>query len=281
MFVALQKVYPQLPTAERSVADFLNKNPRKALFLSVKEISQFVGVSEGTVIRMAQRCGFKGYSDFKIEFAFSQELQRSVYESVNDGSELGSAIKHLFDVHIKTLQDTLQSIDIMKIEQVVFQIISARKTEFYGVGGSGIVSIDAAHKFQRMDIPSWGYSDTHTQLAMASMLKSDCVAIGITHSGLTKETIESLKVAKNSGAFTVGITSNPHSPISKVADVILETSVQEPTLRSGSVAARIAQLAVIDAITIGIHLSRKDETGVAFHNTSSAVLNRKIGEDDE
>src|SRR5690606_26630859 len=142
-----------------------------------------------------------GYSDFKIEFAFSQEKQRSIYETVQDGGELGNAINYLFGIHIKTLQDTLQGLDISSIDTVITKIIAARKTEFYGVGSSGFVAQDAAHKLQRMDISAWGYSDNHTQLAMASMLKRDCVAIGISHSGMTKETIESLKVAKSSGAY--------------------------------------------------------------------------------
>jgi RpiR family transcriptional regulator, carbohydrate utilization regulator len=281
MFEPLQKVYSQLPTAERSVADFINKNPGKALFMSVKEMSQLVGVSEGTIIRMAQRCGFKGYSDFKLEFAFSQEKQRSIYESVKDGGELGNALKYLFDVHIQTLQRTLECLDISSMEKVVSKIINARKTEFYGVGSAGYVAQDAAHKFKRMDIPSWGYSDNHTQLAMASMMAEGCVAVGISNSGMTKETIEALIVAKSHGAFTVAITSNPHSPLANHANCVLKTSVEEPTFRSGSVAARLAQLAVIDAITVGIHLMRKDQTGLAFQNTSTAVLHRKIGGEDE
>lgn len=275
MLDILQPIYPDLPVAERNVADFIAHNPHKALFMTVKEIALTVGVSEGTVVRMAQRCGFRGFSDFKIQLAVEYENEKSIYQSVGAESEFHTAIQNVFETHIRTLESTFKELPIHSMEKVVDAILNARKTEFYGVGASGYVAMDAAHKLNRMNIPSWGYNDPHTQLAMATLMSADCVAVGISHSGMTKDTIEALQIAKQNGAVTVAITSQVQSPISRVSDYVLRTAVKEPVLRSGSLAARVAQLAVVDAITIGIHLYKKDQINRMFDQTSSAVLDRK------
>jgi RpiR family carbohydrate utilization transcriptional regulator len=281
MIKEIHDVYGELPVAERNVADFIIKNSDKVLFMTVKELSAAVGVSEGTIVRMAQRCGFKGFSDFKIRLAVNFEQKSSLYQSIESVSEHQTAIRRVFETHTQALTDTLAGLNISVIEKVVSYITIARKVEFYGVGSAGLVAFDGAHKLKRMDIPAWGFADPHTQLAMASMLDANCVAIGITHSGMTRDTIEVLQAAKSSGAITVCITSNQHSPITKASDYILKTSVNEPVMQSGSVTARIAQMAVIDAITVGIHFSRKEKIGQLFNTTSLAVIDRKIGAQDE
>ena len=277
MLAILQNIYRDLPVAERVVADFIAHNPQKALFMTVKEIALTVGVSEGTVVRMAQRCGFRGFSDFKIHLAVEYESEKSIFQSVGSESEFFTTVQSVFETHIRTLESTFKELSAQTLEKVVSAIMQARKTEFYGVGASGIVAMDAAHKLNRMDVAAWGINDPHTQLAMAAMMSSDCVAIGISHSGMTRDTIEALQIAKQNGAVTVAITSQIQSPISRVSDYVLKTAVKEPVLRSGSVSARIAQLAVIDAITIGIHLHKKDQINRMFDQTSSAVIDRKIG----
>lgn len=277
MLNSVQNVYSELPVAERTVMNFIIENPNKVLFMTVRELAVTVGVSEGTVVRMAQRCGFRGFSDFKIQLAVDYENEKSVYQLNAAESEFSASIKRVFETHQQALLGTYQNIDYEVIEKVSQLIHQSRKTEFYGVGGSGLVALDAAHKLQRMDIPAWGFNDPHTQLARAAMMSSGCVTIGISHSGMTKDTLEALQVAKRNGATTISITSNGRSPIGKISDYILKTYVNEPILRSGSVAARIAQALIIDSITVGIHMLRKDETERLFSSTSSAVIDRKTG----
>jgi DNA-binding MurR/RpiR family transcriptional regulator len=274
----LKQVYPTLPIAEKQVADFIAENLHKALFMTIKEIACAVGVSEGTVVRLAQRCGFSGFSEFKIQLAVDYETDKSIFQTVEPATPFRSSIQTLFETHIRTLEMTYRELPVAVLEQVVHAILNARKIHLYAVGSSGYVALDAAHKLGRMNLPAWGFTDPHTQLAMAAMMSRDGVVIGISHSGMTRDTIESVQLAKNNGAVTVAITSQPRSPLARIVDHVLPTSVREPVLQSGSVAARIAQLAVVDAITVGIHVHRGEQSNRLFKQTSSAVIGRKTGE---
>jgi DNA-binding MurR/RpiR family transcriptional regulator len=48
----------------RILGSYIIQNPRKAVFMTTKELSDACGVSEATVVRFAGQLGFKGYGDF-------------------------------------------------------------------------------------------------------------------------------------------------------------------------------------------------------------------------
>lgn len=46
------------------LAGYIIRNPRKAVFMTTKELSEASGVSEATVVRFVNRLGYDGYGDF-------------------------------------------------------------------------------------------------------------------------------------------------------------------------------------------------------------------------
>ena len=76
----------------------------------------------------------------------------------------------------------------------------------------------------------------------------DSVAIGISNTGRTTETIEMLAPAKSSGAYTVAITSDAASPLARVADAHLITGAPEEYLQPDDLSAKHAQLFVLDLL---------------------------------
>ena len=60
---------------------------------------------------------------------------------------------------------------------------------------------------ERIRVPVWYRSDSHTALTNAALLGPGDVAIGLSHSGRTREVIETLAEAADHGALTVAVTS--------------------------------------------------------------------------
>ena len=46
------------------LGNYIIQNPRKAVFMTTKELSEACGVSEATVVRFVGQLGFGGYSEF-------------------------------------------------------------------------------------------------------------------------------------------------------------------------------------------------------------------------
>jgi DNA-binding MurR/RpiR family transcriptional regulator len=88
----------------------------------------------------------------------------------------------------------------------------------------------------------------HAGLASAALLSEASVAIAFSNTGRTEETIEMLALAKSSGAYGVAVTSDPASPMAKVADAHLTSHAPGEYLQPDDLSAKHAQLFVIDLL---------------------------------
>ncbi|HLH45198.1 MAG TPA: SIS domain-containing protein [bacterium] len=59
------------------------------------------------------------------------------------------------------------------------------------------------------------------ELVWHTPIVNKSITIGVSHSGITKSTVDALAKAKGSGSFTVGVTHNANQPISSCSDVTL------------------------------------------------------------
>jgi DNA-binding MurR/RpiR family transcriptional regulator len=133
------------------------------------------------------------------------------------------------------------------------------------------VALDLQQKLHRIGRVSFAWNDTHIMLTSAAVLRQGDVAVGISHTGATTDTVEALRTARQHGATTVALTNFPRSPISEVADLVLTTAARETTFRSGAMASRIAQLTVIDCLFIGVAQRHLSDAMGALEATRDAV----------
>ena len=103
------------------------------------------------------------------------------------------------------------------------------------------------------------------QLALLS--PKGTVALGFSHSGNTADTVRYLQIAREAGALTVAITGSPDSPLALAADERLVSHARESRLRAGAMVSRIAQLALVDCLFLGVARERYDQTVDALQKT--------------
>jgi DNA-binding MurR/RpiR family transcriptional regulator len=108
----------------------------------------------------------------------------------------------------------------------------------------------------------------------ASTLNSRDVAIGVSHSGATKDTVDSIKVAKNAGATTICITNFARSPITEFTDIVLLTASPEAPLASGAIRSIVSQLHVLDLLFTGVAMRLGKQALRYTEMTAQAVLNK-------
>jgi DNA-binding MurR/RpiR family transcriptional regulator len=113
------------------------------------------------------------------------------------------------------------------------------------------------------------------QAIAASHLTENDVAIGISHSGSSKDVVEALGLAKEAGASTICITNFGKSPILKKSDITLFTASEETKHNILGMNSRIAQLAIIDSIYVYIILNKDNEAVTAVQNTEKALQSKK------
>lgn len=96
------------------------------------------------------------------------------------------------------------------------------------------------------------------------------------YSGETKDTFDSIKVAKDAGATTISITKFGINSISNLCDINLFVLSPEITFRSGATSSRIAQLNVIDILYTAVASCMFEDVEKFLENTRMSTITKKI-----
>ncbi|WP_102347438.1 MurR/RpiR family transcriptional regulator [Bacillus sp. Marseille-P3661] len=274
---SIRALYHEFSEKEKLIADFILNNPKKIIHLTINQIAEDLEIADATVFRFCKRIGFKGYQAFKI--ALASEIVNpieDIHETLQEEDSVYDVTDKVFKTNILAINETLKVMNSEKLAESVNLLLNARKIEFYGTGGSGIIAMDAFHKFIRTGINCMAYADTHIQLMAASQLTEKDVAVIISHSGSNKDIIDLVSVIKDSGAKTIGITNYTKSFLSTSVDIPLYTVSQETEYRTEALASRIAELSIIDALFVNVSKERKQEMKESLNKMRKAISLRRV-----
>ncbi|WP_245821954.1 MurR/RpiR family transcriptional regulator [Lentzea waywayandensis] len=280
--VKIRSLLPGLARAEQRVAKVVLENPGTVAHRSITEVAEQAGTSETTVTRFCKAIGVGGYPELRI--ALAADTARSQARANHDmggdigpGDDLKQVVGKVAFADARAVEETAEQLDIESLDKVVQAVAGARRVDVYGFGASAFVAFDLQQKLHRIGLTCFAWNDTHIALTSAAVLTPADVAVGISHTGSTSETVEALRVARETGATTVALTNFPRSPITEVADHVLTTAARETTFRSGAMASRIAQLTVIDCLFIGVAQHHVDSAKTALEATYEAVSGHRLG----
>lgn len=273
----LSERYDHLRRSERKVADSVLANAEQVIHYSVSQLAEEAKVSDPTVIRFCRSIGFKGFQDFKIRLAQSiVPTVRTIHELVDENAKAPDLVQRVFDANIDALRSTLKTLDFETVEAVVDALVHAGRIIFHGLGGSAAVAMDAYHKFFRIGIPCVWFDDVHMAIMAASMMKPGEIFVVISHSGASRDVVETAEVAAAAGATTVAIVSYSKTPLAKVVNHTLRVGSAETDFRFEPMASRIAQLSVIDVLSVGVSLKRSDEVIGNLSKSRRALARKKF-----
>ncbi|TYS90874.1 MurR/RpiR family transcriptional regulator [Rossellomorea aquimaris] len=273
----IRSYYSQFSEKEKMIADFIIANPEKIIHSTISGVAEELNVADATVFRFCKRLGFKGYQAMKISLASDLVTPiKDIHETINEEDSEGVIAQKVFRSNIRTLEDSLSMLNEEMFTKAIRGMISARRIEFYGTGGSGFVAMDAHHKFLRTGMTTTAYNDSHMQLISASQLTDADVIVFISHSGSNKDLLEVLDVAKKNRVTTIAITHFAKSPLSIGVDIPLFTVSQETEYRSEALASRISQLSIVDALYVNTMMKRKDLSKSSLKKMRDAISIKKI-----
>lgn len=273
----IEVMYPSLTGASRKIADFILENPDKPIHMTVVQLAESCGVSEASIVRFCQYLEYSGFNDFKISLA-SEILPGSqmILEDVSPQDNEATILEKVFASEQQALQETLQKLNRQDFAAAVNYIAFSNKVEFFSCGNARPIAQDAHYRLLRTGIDSRIGIDDYDCLIHASMLRTGDVAIGISHSGSTKNTIKMLEEAKKNGATTICITGMEKAPITRVSDICMVSHSKETMFRSMAMASRIAQMAIIDALVVAVSFKRFERSKQYLTLTDKILVEDKM-----
>ncbi len=280
VIVRIRSLLPSLPPAEQRVGQAISSDPEAAARLTISELARLAETSEATVVRFCRSIEMPSYADLRIAVATwagradaDGDLPLSLDIQADD--KLSDIVAKIAGSDAMAVRDTAAALDLDQLGRAIDAVVRARRVDIYGVGASGFVGLDLQQKLHRIGLVAFAWTDPHMAITSAANLRKGDVAIGLSHTGTTIDTIDALELAQRSGATTIAVTNFAHSPISGFADVLLCTSVQETTFRAGAMASRIAALTVVDCLFVGVAQRHHASAAAALARTHEALQTRR------
>jgi len=280
ILIRVRGAMPNLRPAEQRVAEAVLADPAKVSESSITSVARQCHTSETTVLRFCRAIGLAGYPELRIALARAAQWEESghsgapVTGQISATDSLEDIVSKIAHADARAIEDTAASLDISALRAAIDLLVSARRIDIFGSVASALVGQDLQHKLHRIGLVSFMWTEAHLALTSAALLNADDVAIGISHTGTTIDTIDVLRVARGRGAKTIVVTNFAGAPITDEADLVLLTAARETTFRSGAMSSRIAQLAVVDCLFAGVAQRSYDEAIQALDTTFAAVRSR-------
>lgn len=246
----------ELRPSERKVAEVLLAEPEWFSRATLSEVAARADVSEPTVLRFARSLGSPGFQDFRyalIQCLASPVVQ--VHSLIDEADSPTTVIAKTLDASITALTNLRDSLDVDSFFSVIDAIRASSELVVLGFGASGIVGQDLAQKFPLLGVPINSPIDAHQQFMAAALASPSTVVIAISNTARTMEVLNSAREAQSRGATVVALCGQ-EGPLTDLADLVILTGAEEDTNEYTPTSSRLAQLALIDALSVVVALRR-------------------------
>lgn len=280
IILQIEECYADMRASEQKVADYVMENIDQIAEVSLGKIAKECNVSEPTVLRMVKALGFQGLREFRNAVVSSIAITKEEHQSpILYGYSLSKEDKpcdipaKVVRTTTKIMEENLKSISIKTYEKVIETIKKARMIDIYSVENSNVIAKDLLTKLLYLGFNCRHMEDTYHQRIAASNLTSEDVAIGISYSGCSEDTIKAMKSAKKSGATTIAVTNFKDAIIRKYADLLICTS-QDQLFYGDAIFSRTSQIVLVDMIYMGLISSDYDKYAKCLDQSAKVIKDK-------
>ncbi|MCA9747238.1 MurR/RpiR family transcriptional regulator [Lactococcus petauri] len=252
----IKQNYEALNQSQKRVADTFLRHP-DVLTMSIAEIAAQSDTSASAITRFVRKFGYEGLDTFRIAMAQSSNAIASneiieIDPIVQKNDDLSTIIDKVAVMLSTTVSDTANFLDEKVIQEAISALKKARRIYLIGVGSSGVIACDLAHKFNRagfLALHSW---DGHMVMENLAYLNEQDVVLSFSYSGETKEVLAALDIARERGAQSYIVTKNQSNEISKRVSGVIAIPTTEHLLRVGAIASFESSFQVATVLYLGV-----------------------------
>lgn len=252
----LEKITAQYHSLTRSgqrLADYILANAHDAQYMSISGLADNSGVSEASITRFCRSLGLSGYNSLKLALAktdYVTDLGESSHtpDTITSKDSYSSIFHKLYEANILSLNETMELLNEEDISKAVDLISDAERVFCLGHGGSMVMAMEAWARFSTATSRFVHIEDSHMQVMQLALATERDVILFFSYSGSTKDMEDIMQIAKERHISVILVTHFPNSRAAGYADVVLLCGYNESPLQSGSVAAKLGQLFIIECL---------------------------------
>ncbi len=269
----LEEAYPKMTEVEKSIADFFVSNREIRDFAS-KNVSKMLYVSEATLSRFAQKCGYKGYREFIFSYVKDLELEQKKASSEKDISLFTRIVQNTYQ---NLLRENFKILNEEQIRRVAGMLNTSNRVLIFGIGNSGYVAEEFQLRFMRIGMDVNAVTDSQMMKISAALAGEDTVVIAVSLSGESKEVIESVRIAKGKGATVICITASPRSSVAKECQEVIQVASFKNLDTGTRISPQFSMLIVIDVLYSYYFANDSYFKSQKYKETLSAIQGKDSG----
>lgn len=245
---------------EKKIGDYIVRNPKKVVDMTVGELAKECGVSEASVSRFCKRIELKGFHHLKISLA------RELVDAKDDGEisghisvdDMEGSLRGILSNKMEELRQTVAMIDREELKKILDVINNADMVLMAAVGNTIPVAMDGAYKLNQIGIRAMSTPIWETELGYSYNLTDKDVVVAISNSGESTGVIQILEAAKSRGAVAISITNNARSSVAELSTYHITTATREKLFLDGYCFSRVSATMVIEIIYLLLASMRKE-----------------------
>ena len=275
----IKEAYGSLAKKERRIADFLLQNPEFVLNATAKEIAEATDSSAATVIRFCRTCGFNGLTELKLSLKRESKLvdphpTRAVDAELGNNDLSGLVQQRVLGYHNLVVDALLSDWNLSAYSMAAEAMLRAKRIIIVGEGGSRASCFCLMNMLLTMGFRCEHYMDSMFEIVNIDSLHSDDVVIDISYSGMLRTSVDSMKLAKERGATTIGLIGLRECPILEHIDIVLNTTSPKQDYYDSEMSVRIAELVVIDILISLLSVKYRHLFGETKLESPACVIRR-------
>ncbi len=219
----IQNALPSFSPKQKRLARFILDNRYFVSVASAHDVGQKVGVSAATVVRLAQRLGYNGFTELQedLRARFPRYLtmvergrQRLAELPATDG-----LVERAFHTDVDNLHETLQNLSQERLHAAVNAIQAAQQILIVGGGLSAAPVMYFAHSLRAMGFNARAAAGGGVDVAAeVAQLNGDTLVIAVDVWRYLRATVYAMSTARERGLRTIAITDSLMSPLAQLAE---------------------------------------------------------------
>ncbi|OFA03708.1 MurR/RpiR family transcriptional regulator [Duganella sp. HH101] len=268
----LSGVLAEGSASNRSIADFVLRNPMRVTALKIDEMAEGCQVSTATISRFARDIGFVNYGAMRSAVAETLHSEMQPVDKLRHTIENreGSAWPgdQSMEYALANIAATRNAQSQAEMGLVVQKLSRARTVYVLGFGLSshlaGLLSLHL-QPFCSHVVEAAGQGGTEVAAGHLANIGANDVLVVISFPRYALDVIRLAQYARDHKACVISITDAPASPLVEVSEYVLYANSGHAVLPSSATAA----VAVIEALAVSLMVSNKDNVEKAARLTEA------------
>ncbi|MDR2392071.1 MAG: MurR/RpiR family transcriptional regulator, partial [Planctomycetota bacterium] len=224
----IKNKYDAMSRAERRLANyFLDHQYEQVGELNIKDTARRAHTSIATVVRFCRTLGFKGFSEFKYSIQAGELAPIGGKLRISSTDPIGLVKQKIAEFTKRNIATSIQCTDNRELDRAINALEKCGRMVISADGTSSGVALAAANAFTHIGIPCFFPGDSLTMLRAVYLCGKNDIVMGISNCGYIKSVVDALKVAKEHGATTIGVSAISDSLVAKYSDIVLASRIAD------------------------------------------------------